>query len=134
MQLPLTKGDAVFFNPALFHAAGENRSADIHRMANLLQVSCAFGRAMENVDRHGMCKVLHPALQAATGQSWAARDAAIAAAAEGYSFPTNLDTDPPEGGLAPETQAAVMRRALRDGLSTATVAAELDAQAARRRP
>jgi ectoine hydroxylase-related dioxygenase (phytanoyl-CoA dioxygenase family) len=39
IQLPLAKGDAVFFNPALFHAAGENRSADIQRMANLLQVS-----------------------------------------------------------------------------------------------
>ena len=46
IQLPLAKGDAVFFNPALFHAAGENRSADIHRMVNLLQISSAFGRAM----------------------------------------------------------------------------------------
>ena len=26
--------------------------------------------------------------------------------AEGYSFPTNLDSDPPKGGLAPETQQA----------------------------
>ncbi|WP_328600364.1 phytanoyl-CoA dioxygenase family protein, partial [Rhodococcus sp. (in: high G+C Gram-positive bacteria)] len=24
VQLPLEKGDAVFFNPALFHAAGHN--------------------------------------------------------------------------------------------------------------
>ncbi|MCR4282950.1 MAG: phytanoyl-CoA dioxygenase family protein, partial [Bauldia sp.] len=47
VQLPLRKGDAVFFNPALFHAAGNNRSKDIRRMANLLQVSSAFGRAME---------------------------------------------------------------------------------------
>ena len=38
--------------------------------------------------------------------------AAIAATAEGYSFPTNLDTDPPEGGLAPETQQALFLRAL----------------------
>jgi ectoine hydroxylase-related dioxygenase (phytanoyl-CoA dioxygenase family) len=49
VQLPLSKGDAIFFNPALFHAAGENRSADVHRMVNLLQVSSAFGRAMESV-------------------------------------------------------------------------------------
>ena len=47
MQLPLAKGDAAFFNPALFHGAGTNRSADVRRMANLLQVSSAFGRAME---------------------------------------------------------------------------------------
>ncbi|HEX2247443.1 MAG TPA: phytanoyl-CoA dioxygenase family protein, partial [Arthrobacter sp.] len=51
VQLPLEKGDAAFFNPALFHGAGHNRSADIRRMANLLQVSSAFGRAMETVDR-----------------------------------------------------------------------------------
>ncbi len=42
VQLPLKKGDAVFFNPALMHAAGHNRSADILRLANLLQVSSAF--------------------------------------------------------------------------------------------
>ncbi len=51
VQLPLAKGDAVFFNPALFHGAGTNVSADIQRVANLLQVSSAFGRAMEAVDR-----------------------------------------------------------------------------------
>src|SRR5690606_12263030 len=43
VQLPLDKGDAAFFNPALFHGAGHNRSADIRRMANLLQISSAFG-------------------------------------------------------------------------------------------
>jgi len=134
IQLPLEKGDAVFFNPALFHAAGENRSTDIHRMANLLQVSSAFGRAMESVDRLAMCKALYPALQAASGLTVAERDAAIAAAAEGYSFPTNLDTDPPEGGLAPETQAALMRRALSEGMDTDAFVAALDAQAARRMP
>ena len=42
---------AAFFNPALLHGAGHNRSADVRRMANLLQVSSAFGRAMEAVDR-----------------------------------------------------------------------------------
>ena len=62
VQLPLQKGDAVFFNPALMHAAGHNRSADVRRMANLLQVSSAFGRAMESVDRLRMS-------QAATGNA-----------------------------------------------------------------
>ena len=51
VQLPLEKGDAVFFNPALFHGAGTNRTTDVKRMANLLQMSSAFGRAMEPVDR-----------------------------------------------------------------------------------
>ena len=70
VQLPLEKGDAIFFNPALFHAAGANKSADIHRMVNLLQVSSAFGRAMETVDRAAICKMVFPALreQVASGQ------------------------------------------------------------------
>ncbi|MBF9036163.1 phytanoyl-CoA dioxygenase [Rhodobacterales bacterium HKCCE2091] len=133
IQLPLARGDAVFFSPALFHAAGENRSASIHRMANLLQVSSAMGRAMESVDRLAMSKALYPALQSLDLPGDRAR-AAIAACAEGYSFPTNLDTDPPAGGLAPETQAALMTRALAAGMPAADLNAALDAQAARRAP
>ena len=44
VQVPLKKGDVLFFNPALYHAGGANVSADIQRMANLLQVSSAYGR------------------------------------------------------------------------------------------
>lgn len=134
IQLPLKKGDAVFFNPALFHAAGANTSADIHRMANLLQVSSAFGIAMENIDRLGMSKLLYPALLELQGSmSSAAQKAAIGACADGYSFPTNLDRDPPIGGLAPETQAALMLRALEEGWTSQAFNEALDAQADRRR-
>ena len=35
VQLPLEKGDAVFFNPALMHGAGANVSSDIERLANI---------------------------------------------------------------------------------------------------
>ena len=62
MQLPLAKGDAAFFNPALFHGAGTNVSADIQRVANLLQVSSAFGRAMETVDRDRVVRAVYPVL------------------------------------------------------------------------
>jgi len=55
-------GDAAFFNPALFHGAGTNVSTDVRRMANLLQVSSPFGRAMETVDRVAMCRALFPVL------------------------------------------------------------------------
>jgi ectoine hydroxylase-related dioxygenase (phytanoyl-CoA dioxygenase family) len=137
IQLPLARGDALFFNPALFHAAGENRSAAIQRMANLLQVSSAFGRAMEAVDREAICRQLYPVIRemrAAGRLDDAATDAAIAAAAEGYAFPTNLDSDPPVGGLAPETQAALFRRALAEDWPPADFAAALTAQSARRRP
>ncbi|WP_333848015.1 phytanoyl-CoA dioxygenase family protein [Phaeobacter italicus] len=127
VQLPLSKGDAVFFNPALFHAAGANTSADIHRFVNLLQVSSAFGRAMETIDRDKMCRLVYPqALRAKKAGTISAADlsAGIAATAEGYSFPTNLDRDPPTNGLAPETQAAFFARALSEGLAPQ----EFDAQ------
>ena len=115
VQLPLAKGDAAFFNPAVFHAAGHNRSKDIRRMANLLQVSSAYGRAMESVDRTRMSAALFPALRSLLASRKLTPEQganAVAACAEGYSFPTNLDRDPPIGGLAPKTQQALMNQAL----------------------
>ncbi|MGH6805939.1 MAG: phytanoyl-CoA dioxygenase family protein [Ensifer adhaerens] len=135
VQLPLEKGDVVFFNPALFHAAGSNRSVDIKRVANLLQVSSAFGRAMETVDRVKMSAALYPALAAlsASGALSAGEAAnAIASCAEGYSFPTNLDRDPPLGGLAPKTQAQLMHEALAGKWSEADFRNALDEQAQRK--
>ncbi|MCX8952798.1 phytanoyl-CoA dioxygenase family protein [Ruegeria sp. NA] len=134
IQLPLEKGDAVFFNPALFHAAGENSSADIQRMANLLQVSSAFGRAMEMVDRQSMSQAVFPSLVALKQRgalSAAELNAAIAATAEGYPFPTNLDTDPPIGGNAPESQADILHRAVSEGWAEARLSEALLALQAR---
>jgi ectoine hydroxylase-related dioxygenase (phytanoyl-CoA dioxygenase family) len=134
-QLPLEKGDMLFFSPALLHAAGTNRSADVKRMVNLFQVSSAFGRAMESVDRTAMCKALYPVLLAAADQGTltpAAIANVIAATAEGYAFPTNLDRDPPLGGMAPKSQAALMAESLAARQSPSEFATLLDAQAARR--
>jgi ectoine hydroxylase-related dioxygenase (phytanoyl-CoA dioxygenase family) len=127
VQLPLRKGDAVFFNPALFHAAGTNRTADVRRMANLLQVSSAFGRAMESVDRASMCAVLFPALleMREDGSPESAIANVIAACAEGYAFPTNLDLDQPIGGLAPVSQADLLSRAVSESWSLRRLETEL---------
>jgi ectoine hydroxylase-related dioxygenase (phytanoyl-CoA dioxygenase family) len=135
VQLPLSKGDAAFFNPALFHGAGHNRSADIRRMANLLQVSSAFGRAMETVDRTRMARALFPVLleRKAAGVAPAVLARAVAACAEGYPFPTNLDLDQPVDGLAPPTQAEILLRAVDERWSPDAVDAELAAYAQRRR-
>ncbi|GAA3090260.1 phytanoyl-CoA dioxygenase family protein [Rhizobium viscosum] len=133
IQLPLEKGDVVFFNPALFHAAGTNRSKDIKRVANLLQVSSAFGRAMETVDRERMSAKLFPALKALKAKLSAGEIAnAVASCAEGYSFPTNLDRDPPLGGLAPKTQAQLMHEALSENWSDEAFTKALAEQAARK--
>ncbi|MEQ7918347.1 phytanoyl-CoA dioxygenase family protein [Xanthomonas sp. WHRI 1810A] len=115
VQLPLKKGDLLFFNPALFHAAGSNRTADFHRMANLLQISSAFGKPMENVDRDAMMRAVYPVLLKGLehGELDAvAVESVIAHTADGYSFPTNLDTDPPLNGLAPQTGQQLMAQAL----------------------
>jgi ectoine hydroxylase-related dioxygenase (phytanoyl-CoA dioxygenase family) len=134
VQLPLAKGDAAFFNPALFHGAGTNRTHDVRRMANLLQVSSAFGRAMESVDRLRMCTAVYPALlelEAAGAPARALRNV-VAACAEGYAFPTNLDHDQPVEGLAPPSQADLLWQALAEQWDPATLRRELDAHAARR--
>lgn len=135
VQLPLRKGDAAFFNPALFHGAGTNRSTDVRRTANLLQVSSAFGRAMETVDRTAMCRALHPVLlaESAAGADERTLRNVVAACAEGYAFPTNLDRDQPIGGLAPETQAELLWRALQQRWTADALDAELAGHAARRR-
>ncbi|AWB50065.1 phytanoyl-CoA dioxygenase [Gemmobacter aquarius] len=136
VQLPLEKGDMLFFSPALLHAAGTNRSEGIRRMVNLFQVSSAYGRAMETVDRRAMCKVLYPVLRAAKGDGTLTDGqiaCAVASAAEGYSFPTNLDRDPPLGGMAPKSQAKVVLEALAGDWEPAALAAALDAQAEKKK-
>ncbi len=132
VQLPLALGDAVFFNPAVIHGAGANRTADVRRCANVLQISSAFGRAMESVDRERMCSALYPALRerARTDPDGAAR--AVAASAEGYPFPTDLDADPPLAGLAPLSQADLVHRALSRAWDADELRDELAAQSARR--
>lgn len=118
IQLPLEEGDAVFFNPALFHAAGHNTSTDIYRMANLLQVSSPFGRALDSVDREAIVSSLYPTLlKLAENGTGRELDNVIAASAEGYAFPSNLDLDQPITGLAGETQAELVKRALDSGMT-----------------
>jgi ectoine hydroxylase-related dioxygenase (phytanoyl-CoA dioxygenase family) len=135
VQLPLAKGDAVFFNPALLHGAGSNVSADVQRLANLLQVSSAFGRAMEAVDRARATTAVYPTLleRKSAGWSEAALHRVVAAVAEGYPFPTNLDLDQPVDGMTPLSQAEVVHRALEVGAGADEVARELASYAARRR-
>ena len=134
IQLTLEKGDVLFFNPAVMHAAGDNVSADIYRMANLLQISSAFGRAMETVNRSKMSKALFPVLKDFSNRKTLTNrqlNNAIHACAEGYSFPTNLDLDPPIGGLAPKSQSQIIKEALEQNLSTAQFTEILDQLQAR---
>ena len=125
VQLPLKKGDAAFFNPAVMHGSGNNVTSDVARLANLLQVSSAFGRAMEAVDRTAMVKALFTPLKNSNLDA-NAKAAVIASSAEGYAFPTNLDLDPPVGGAAPRTQADLLREALSKDWDEAALHGALD--------
>ena len=134
-QLPLAKGDVVFFNPAILHGAGTNATSDVKRMANLLQISSAFGRAMESVDRGAMTNAVYPSLVARQAQGMCAEDVTniLAIVADGYSFPTNLDRDPPIGGLAPLSQAQIAVQAFDQKWSPKQLADELISYANRRK-
>ena len=118
VQVPLQKGDMLYFNPALFHAAGTNRTSDVVRFANLLQIGSGYGRSIEIVNRGRMSKIVFPVLaeMRKAGQIDSREvEYVIAATAEGYPFPTDLDVDSPLTGLAPASQQDIIREALRDG-------------------
>ena len=121
-------------NPALFHAAGANRTSDVRRMANLLQVSSAFGRSMETVDRARTVLAIYPALLTALdhGLTDQGLDNVIAASAEGYAFPTNLDVDQPIDGMSPVAQAETVASAARSRMPVGDLRAKLAESDARR--
>jgi ectoine hydroxylase-related dioxygenase (phytanoyl-CoA dioxygenase family) len=139
VQLPLRKGDAVFFNPAVYHGAGSNISSgnsQIRRIANLLQISSPFGRAMETLDRTAMVRAIYPALREMKAAGRPQQDLvnAVVATAEGYAFPTNLDSDQPIGSLAPPTQVDTVLAALADNHSPEQLEIALRDQNERRVP
>ena len=60
-----------------------------------------------------MVNAVYPTLRsrvASGGLDRAAAANVVAACAEGYAFPTNLDRDQPVDGLAPPSQADLMNR------------------------
>lgn len=136
VQLPLEKGDMLFFNPATFHAAGDNKTADLHRFANLMQIGSAYGRSIEIVDRSRITLAVYADLKAMQDDgTLTARevDNVVAATAEGYPFPANLDIDSPLSGMAPPSQQDVLRQALAEGWELAQLQDAIAAQNGRKR-
>jgi ectoine hydroxylase-related dioxygenase (phytanoyl-CoA dioxygenase family) len=128
VSIPLAKGDGLFFNPALFHAAGQNDSLDIKRSANLLQISSAFGKPMETTDTHVLVERTWDILLKRYKQEGLSAEvmAIIGNVAEGYPFPTNLDKRVPEtAGMAPESEQGLLARGLQKGWDKDAVMVEL---------
>ena len=119
VQLPLKKGDGLFFNPALFHGAGKNITESKDRIANLLQISSCFGKTMESLDHLSMITKLYPILlekyQSQVMNEEELKNVCICIS-DGYSFPTNLDIDLPKEGLAPETIFQLTVKSVKEGL------------------
>ncbi|CAA9963136.1 phytanoyl-CoA dioxygenase [Pyrenophora teres f. maculata] len=111
ISVPLAKGDGLFFNPALFHAAGQNDSADVMRSANLLQISSAFGKPMETIDTLPLIATTWDAMSKmyeSDGLS-AELEAFVSVVAQGYPFPTNLDRRTPDtAGMAPASEQEIL--------------------------
>ncbi len=131
VQLPLSKGDMLFFNPALFHAAGDNNTAEVHRFVNLLQVGSAYGRTLEFLDRARMSIALYPLLQSMMANGDITHRGlvqAVDACAEGYPFPANIDLEPPLNGLAPASQQQLMLKGLEEGWTLDVFADRVRAQ------
>ena len=128
VDIALKMGDGLFFSPALFHAAGENRTADFNRSANLLQISSAFGKTMETVDTLRLIGETWDVMvskYAAEGMS-AEVMAVIAAIAKGYPFPTNLDRRPPApGGMAPSSEQDLVKQGLLENWGQERIVKEL---------
>jgi ectoine hydroxylase-related dioxygenase (phytanoyl-CoA dioxygenase family) len=128
ISLPLNKGDGLWFNPALFHAAGENKSADINRLVNLFQISSAFGKPMETVDALPLAESTWDVLTASYKKHGLSDEVEmfISAVGEGYPFPTNLDNNPPKSeNMAPDSEQDVIRDALVKEKTKAEVLADL---------
>jgi hypothetical protein len=82
-----------------------------------------------------MSAALYPVLQRMLGDGSLTRQAAgnaVASSAEGYSFPTNLDRDPPLDGLAPPSQQMLLQQALAGAWSHQQFVAALHRQQWRR--
>ena len=136
VQMPLKKGDMLFFNPATFHGAGDNKTTDVQRFANLIQVGSTYGRSIEIVNRTRITKAVYPHVKKLLEEGRLTLrevDNVVAATAEGYPFPCNLDLDPPVGGMAPPSQQDVMRQALSEGWDGAQLSEIIDAQQGRKR-
>lgn len=128
VSLPLKKGDAVFFNPALFHAAGENETDDFWRVANLLQISSCFGKPMESINRVKVVRACWDSLKtlARDDKGGELTKACINAVGEAYPFPTNLDKRPPgPGGMAPTSDIELLWMAVNENWAVERVVAAM---------
>jgi hypothetical protein len=92
-------------------------------------VASPFAKHMEQLDRTAMSRAIFPHLSKLQPKD---RAAVIAATADGYPFPTNLDLDPPIGGLAPPSHQDLLAKAVEESWDQQRLDEALTEQAKRR--
>lgn len=97
------------------HGAGGNKSKDIQRLANLLQISSAFGKAMEMIDHDRIQLACYESLKTIS-LSDDALDTLLTIMSESYPFPSNLDRDIPKESLTPQSSKQLIEEALEQNL------------------
>ena len=90
----------------------------------------------KSMDRAAMVRAVYPPLLAMQAGGRPQRDLenVVVATAEGYAFPTNLDSDQPIGTLAPPTQVDIVLDALTRRLTPQDLDRALSAHDERRNP
>lgn len=90
VQLNLDKGDVLFFNPAVYHAAGDNQS-NKDRIGNILQINSAFSIPMELVNQELIKERLSKILTKLNLHEYEL-SAINEMVFNNYNYPKNLDT------------------------------------------
>ena len=127
---PVIKPDSSLAKKATARAtsSGSTKRAngsDVQRLANLFQISSAFGIAMEAVDQQRMQLACYEQLQKETLNEQEL--AAIATAlSDSYPFSSNMDRDMPGQNLKPLSGKDVLLLALKENWTKAKLAKELD--------
>lgn len=99
-----------------------------------LQISSSMARAMETIDMGRIARTVYPWILNAKrrGLDAGSIENIVATASEGYAFPSNLDRDPPVGGLTPPSQTDILRRAVDEESTSERLDDELASHAGKR--
>ncbi|KAH6986606.1 hypothetical protein EDB80DRAFT_818173 [Ilyonectria destructans] len=118
ISVPLEKGDGVFFNPSILHAAGDNTTEDFYRSAHLIQINSNFGKPSEYINPVPIIRSCWDTMAqeyAKNGLS-SQLDAVVVAVGDGYPFPTTLDRIVSGGDIfAMKTEQELLRLGLEKG-------------------
>ena len=87
IQIPLKKGDLLFYSPATFHGAGANISG-VRRLVNLFQISCAFLKPLAHLNFVELINHVYPALLKITDSEKVERVCRVIT--DSWPFPTNF--------------------------------------------